>query len=136
MVVCGEVIGLNGETARIKTKRPASCEGCANAGVCSTRDMEISAMNFVGAKVGDRVKVDYKKSAMALIMLAYVFICPVIILFLSVWAATVYPWYCLVAIPLAAVYYWGLKIFNQKFRPSSVISEILPKEEMPEDINR
>lgn len=125
MTVCGEIIGINGDTARIKTSRPASCEGCANAGVCSTRDMEISAMNFIGAKVGDRVSVEYKKSAMALIMLAYVFLCPVVILFLSVWAASVYPWYYLVALPLAVVYYFGLKIFNKTFKPSSVITEII-----------
>ena len=54
MIVCGEVIALNGETARIKTSRPVSCEGCANAGICGTRDMEISAMNFENAKIGDR----------------------------------------------------------------------------------
>lgn len=127
MIVCGEIIGTDGSTARIKTSRPASCEGCANAGVCSTRDMEISAMNPIGAKVGDRVSVEYKKSAMALVMLAYVFLCPVVILFLAVWAATVYPWYCLIAIPLAVVYYCGLRLLNRTFRPSSVVVEIIPE---------
>lgn len=133
MIVCGKVIGLNGETARIQTQRPASCEGCANAGMCGTRNMEISAMNFENAKVGDRVSVEYKKSAMALIMLAYVFLIPVVILFLSIWAATVYPWFILIALPLAAVYYWGLKMFNKSFRPSSVIIEILPPEPSPDE---
>lgn len=131
MIVCGEVIGLNGETARIKTSRPSSCEGCANAGICQTRDMEISAMNYDNAKIGDRVSVEYHKSAMALIMLAYVFLCPVIILFISIWAATLYPWYCLVAIPLTLIYYIGLKSLNKHFKPSSVIIEILPTEESP-----
>lgn len=132
MIVCGTVIRTEGEIARIKTSRPASCEGCANAGICKTRDMEISAVNYEKAKPGDRVSVEYHKSVMALIMLAYVFICPVIILFVSIWAASIYPWYFLVAVPLAALYYFGLKILNKNFRPSSVVIEILTEKSITE----
>ena len=132
MIVCGEVIALNGETARIKTSRPVSCEGCANAGICGTRDMEISAMNFENAKIGERVSVEYHKSAMALILLAYVFLFPIFILFISVFAASIYPWFFLIAIPLIVVYYLGLKILNKKFKPSSVIVVILPEHNIDE----
>ena len=67
------------------------------------------------------------------ILLAYVFLFPIFILFISVFAASIYPWFFLIAIPLIIVYYFGLKILNKKFKPSSVIIEILPQHNIDEN---
>jgi sigma-E factor negative regulatory protein RseC len=55
----GIVIRVDSENAWVKTTRTSACESCAQKGACHVsadgREMEVEAINAVGAKVGDRV---------------------------------------------------------------------------------
>jgi sigma-E factor negative regulatory protein RseC len=57
----GLVLRIEGELAIVKTKRGAMCDGCHSGGFCKAlvggSDMEVAAINEVGAKVGDEVRV-------------------------------------------------------------------------------
>ncbi len=74
----GIVIQVSPPTARIKTTRSGACESCASRGSCSTigngKEMEVEALNPVGAQVGDRVVINFESSALLKIsFLLYVF---------------------------------------------------------------
>jgi len=74
----GIVIQVSPPTARIKTTRSGACESCASRGSCSTigggKEMEVEALNPVGAKVGDCVVINFESSALLKIsFLLYVF---------------------------------------------------------------
>lgn len=77
----GIVIGIEKETATVKTSRSAACEGCASQGSCMAKgnDMEVRVDNVAGARVGDRVVIEFDSGALLKVtFLLYVF--PVICL--------------------------------------------------------
>lgn len=77
----GIVIGVEKETATVKTSRSAACEGCASQGSCMAKgnDMEVRVDNVAGAGVGDRVVIEFDSGALLKVtFLLYVF--PVICL--------------------------------------------------------
>ena len=55
----GVVVRINADSAWVKTSKSAACEGCSARGAChshgSNDEMEVKAINDVGAKVGDRI---------------------------------------------------------------------------------
>jgi sigma-E factor negative regulatory protein RseC len=53
----GVVIKTADHLAVVKTKRSEACEGCSSKDSCSTKgnDMEVDAVNRIGAKIGDGV---------------------------------------------------------------------------------
>ena len=55
----GLVIKTMDRTALVQTKRSEACEGCSSKGSCHTKenDMEVEAVNQIGAKVGDDVMI-------------------------------------------------------------------------------
>ena len=74
----GMVIKTGPATARIKTTRSGACESCASRGACSTigggQEMEVEALNPVGAREGDHVVINFESSALLKIsFLLYVF---------------------------------------------------------------
>ncbi len=60
----GQVVGILGELALVTTRRSAACESCSQAGGCdalslsSNAEQTVEAFNELGARVGDRVRVD------------------------------------------------------------------------------
>ncbi|HDQ40527.1 MAG TPA: hypothetical protein ENN39_05790 [Desulfonatronum sp.] len=58
----GEVVSLQGRTARVKMKRSSQCSSCSCAGLCSPFGKEwmvLTAMNDVGAAIGQKVRIRY-----------------------------------------------------------------------------
>ncbi len=55
----GVVVRVDGADTRVKTIRGDACESCSSKAACHTmgggREMEVSALNPIGARVGDRV---------------------------------------------------------------------------------
>ena len=88
MTVCGKVIRKKEKTVLVKTQRPASCEGCANAGICNKKELEIEALNTLSANEGDWVKINLPEDRKALFLLGYIFLVPVGIILLSAWLYT------------------------------------------------
>ena len=79
----GIVLRTDSETAWVKTVRSSACEGCAARGSCNTtgdgQDMEVKAINSVGASVGDQIVLSFETaSLLKATFLIYVF--PIILL--------------------------------------------------------
>ena len=57
----GIVIRLGTDTAWVRTTKSSACEGCASRGSCTAAgdDMEVEALNFAGAKIGDRIVIRF-----------------------------------------------------------------------------
>ncbi len=124
MKVCGEVIKIKNGLAFVRTARPASCDGCANAGLCSKESVELTAINEVGADVGDRVEVETDDSRSAIWIIAYVFLIPIVILFIGTFLFSVFPWLSLVCLPLLCIYFVGLRRINSSWKPTNRIVAI------------
>ncbi|MFO7560036.1 MAG: SoxR reducing system RseC family protein [Desulfobacterales bacterium] len=82
----GIVIKLEADHAWVKSKKSASCEGCASRKSCNVmgggNDMEVEAINTAGAAVGDRVVMSFETSSLLkATFLLYVF--PIICMFLG-----------------------------------------------------
>jgi len=62
----GIVIDVQADTAKVKTVKSASCEGCASQGSCTAQgnEMEVRVMNPAGARVGDRVVIEFETGAL------------------------------------------------------------------------
>ena len=74
----GIVIAVGPSTARIKTTRSGACKSCASRGSCHTagggNDMEVEAINTVGAKVDDRVVINFDSTSLLKVsFLLYIF---------------------------------------------------------------
>ena len=79
----GIVIRTDSRGAWVKTTKSGSCEGCSARGSCHSLsergDMEVKAVNEVGAKVGDRILMSFETSSLLkATFLLYVF--PIILL--------------------------------------------------------
>lgn len=125
MQITGTVVKEKGQTVFVRTSRPKSCEHCASASVCNKKEMKITAVNTVGAKVGDNVSVIIENDSSALSVLAYMFLIPIILLFLGYFLFTVNPWLILIPIILIIPYYIGLKVFNKKFKTKAYTEKII-----------
>jgi sigma-E factor negative regulatory protein RseC len=71
-------------TAWIKTLQSEACAGCSSCGTCGAQrpDAEVEVINAVGAKVGDRILIDFKTSAfLKVTFMLYIF--PIICLTLG-----------------------------------------------------
>ena len=64
----GIVIKTNSGAAWVKTVKSGNCAGCSARGSCHTMggddQMEVKAINEVGAKVGDRIILSFKTSSL------------------------------------------------------------------------
>ena len=74
----GIVTKLDSTSAHIKTMKTSSCEACAAKDSCHTlgggKEMEVEAINTIGAKVGDEVVMSFETSSlMKASFLVYVF---------------------------------------------------------------
>ena len=74
----GTVIKVIGANVLIKTMRSSSCEHCTSKGSCMSKgggnEMQVQALNPVGAREGDRVKISFSTgSLLKASFLLYVF---------------------------------------------------------------
>ena len=64
----GIVIKTDSKAAWIKTVKSGNCAGCTARGSCHTMggddEMEVRAINEIGAKVGDRIVLSFKTSSL------------------------------------------------------------------------
>lgn len=60
----GIVIRIESKTAWIKTVKTGACESCSARGACHSmgggKEMEVEALNTVGARLGDRVVIGFE----------------------------------------------------------------------------
>ncbi len=80
----GIVIKTSLGTAWVKTMQSEACEGCSSCGTCNAQrpDSEVEVINEVGARVGDRILIDFKTSAfLKVTFMLYIF--PIICLTLG-----------------------------------------------------
>ena len=87
MIEQGEVVELVGEKeAKVKVDRRSQCMGCPHKGLCDpfgSNFMVIRAKNYINAKIGDKVEVQFstEKRTKAILVL---YIIPLILFFLGV----------------------------------------------------
>lgn len=124
MIVCGEVTKIKNGMAYVSTPRPVSCEGCAASGACKKTEIEICAVNDIGADVGDKVDVESDEKGIALWLMAFIFLIPVILLFVGVWLCSVSPWLLLIILAAIIGYLIFLVVLNKKWIPSNRIIAI------------
>jgi sigma-E factor negative regulatory protein RseC len=79
----GIVLRIDSQEAWVKTVKSGSCEGCSARGAChslsDSGEMEVSAINEAGAKVGDRIVLSFETSSLLkATFLLYVF--PILLL--------------------------------------------------------
>jgi sigma-E factor negative regulatory protein RseC len=64
----GIVIDIQGETARVKTQKTSACESCSAKSSCHAigggKEMEVDALNAVGARIGDRVVMGFETASL------------------------------------------------------------------------
>lgn len=67
------VIEADGRVCRLRINRGTACgDGCSGCGACAGSEVEICAVNFVGARVGDVVEAELDdRYALAAAALAY-----------------------------------------------------------------
>jgi len=62
----GIVIKIDSSTAWVKTTKTHACKGCAARGYCNVmgggNEMEVEAINYAGAKVGEKVVISFETS--------------------------------------------------------------------------
>lgn len=112
MKVTGSVVKEKPPFVYVRTSRPQSCEHCANSGICNKKEVEICAYNDVGAQTGDYVTVETNDDRSATLLLAYLFLTPLAIFFLSIFLFTVDAFLALIGIPLLILYYLVLRRIN------------------------
>jgi len=82
----GIVIRTDSREAWVKTVKSGSCEGCTARGAChslsDSGEVEVNAINEVGAKVGDRIVLNFETSSLLKVtFLLYVF--PILLLIIG-----------------------------------------------------
>jgi sigma-E factor negative regulatory protein RseC len=82
----GIVIRTDSREAWVKTVKSGSCEGCTARGAChslsDSGEVEVNAINEVGAKVGDRIVLNFETSSLLkATFLLYVF--PILLLIIG-----------------------------------------------------
>ena len=63
----GEVIRVHDHTAVVRTVRTEACKGCASRKSCHSaagEDMEVEAINTIGARAGDRIVLSIKTASL------------------------------------------------------------------------
>jgi sigma-E factor negative regulatory protein RseC len=85
----GVVTKVDSSTAWVKCTKSAACESCKAKGFCDTMgggsddDVEVEAINVVGAKVDDRVTISFETSSLLKVSFL-VYMVPVLFLILGV----------------------------------------------------
>ena len=85
----GIVTKVDSSTAWVKCTKSAACESCSAKGFCNTAgggsddDVEVEAINAVGAKVDDRVTINFETSSLLKVTFL-VYMVPVLFLILGV----------------------------------------------------
>ncbi|MFZ5569478.1 MAG: SoxR reducing system RseC family protein [Thermodesulfobacteriota bacterium] len=82
----GIVVAVENNNAKVRTRQSATCEACASRSSCNAmgggNDMEVEALNTVGARVGDTVILKIEAAPLFKVtFLLYVF--PVLCLFMG-----------------------------------------------------
>ena len=109
----GVVLRTDSESAWVKTVRSSACEGCTARESCHTtgggQDMEVEAINLVGARVGDRIVLSFETaSLLKATFLIYLF--PIIVLIAGAAIGQALAPFIGMS-PSAASVFWGFAFF-------------------------
>ena len=130
MKIAGRVDKIKGEMARVKTTRPEGCQNCPSNAMCGNKEITQWVVNQVGAKNGDPVLVLTGDDTGSLLLVSYIFLCPVAIFFLSYFLYTINIFLAFFAIPATTAFFISLKILNRKYKNSSEIIKIISEAEL------
>ena len=133
MTVIGTVYKIKKGAAIVRCSRPEACSHCENSAICEKKNTELQAYDTLGAKVGDLVEVETREDGKNMLVVAYIFLIPIVILFFSYFLYTVNPWLALSAVVFVAAYLFGLRIMNKKYDPQVRVTRIIERAEEQEN---
>lgn len=113
MTFIGEIVRTERDLAYVKTFRPESCQHCSQKNLCR-KELQVCAVNEIGAEPGDLVTVEISEDQRVLAVFSYIFLVPLLILFLCCALYTVFSWLALAGIPLLCFYYLVLRRIDRK----------------------
>lgn len=113
------VVSVCGDKAIVKISKSSACgHDCASCKACSNPSYEISVINKIGAKVGDKVLIETKTSKV-LFASFLLYILPVVLLILGAVILEENPtglWNVFVFIPLVLVWLLIIRLTNKKLK--------------------
>ncbi len=127
----GTVVKILGDTAVVKVPRASACgHDCGECRLCDNPDIEAVVLNPIGAKEGDRVKINQSTSKI-LFSAFIIYILPIIgafLLYALIISFTNSPLY-LTAGEVLWILVWLLSIrsYSKKHTPMSIITEVVSK---------
>ena len=130
MRITGRVDKIKGEMARVKTERPEGCQSCPSNALCNAKEISQWVVNTVGAKEGDAVLVQTGDDKRSLLLVCYIFLCPLAIFFISYFLYTINAYLAFFAVPAAAAFFISLHSLNKKYKNSSEIIKIISEAEI------
>ncbi len=136
MTSIGRVVKISGKTAKVKTERPEGCVNCPSAALCSVSEITRWAINTAEAKEGDTVLVSSGDDRYPLLLTAYIFLCPIAILFFIMFLYTVNGFLAFLAIPLSVAFFISLYLLNKKNKSSFEIIKIIPEDQIKAICNK
>lgn len=125
----GVVISVSDTGTTVQISKSSACgHDCASCGACNNPTYEITVLNPIGAKKGDRVEIETKTSSVLYVsFLLYIF--PVFILIISALVCESYNfgyYSILVFAVLLSIWYMAIKLLNKKIKIQNVITKIIP----------
>ncbi|PWM46624.1 MAG: hypothetical protein DBX47_02255 [Clostridiales bacterium] len=130
MTIAARVEKIKGGVAKVKTERPEGCQNCPSNAICATKEIYQWVVNNVGAKEGDAVLVKSGDDKRSLILVSYIFLCPIAIFFVSYFLYTINIFLTFFAVPAAVAFFISLSFLNKKYKNSSEIIKIISEAEM------
>lgn len=125
----GIVVSVSAIETRVKISKSSACgHDCASCGACSNPTYEISVLNPIGAKVGDKVTIE-TQSTKILGISFLLYILPVFMMIVSALVCEAYSlgWYSvLVFVCLLLLWFLLIRLANKKVRFHNTISRIIP----------
>ncbi len=127
MITEGVVYKKKDNIAQVKCARPEGCDHCENNAVCSKKETELRAYDPIGVSVGDTVEVETRQDARSMLVIAYIFLVPVAIIFISYFLFELYKYLAFAGIIFFAAYVFGLKFLDKNYDPQVKIIRIVEK---------
>lgn len=124
----GLVLSVSDTGAIVQISKSSACgHDCASCGACNNPTYEITVLNPIGAKAGDRVEIESKTSQ----ILCVSFLLYILPVFIMIACALVCEHYSLGYLSvlvfgcLLGLWYFVIKLTNKKVKPQNIITKII-----------
>lgn len=129
MISTGEVIAVNGNIATVLVVKKSACgHDCSDCGVCTAPQIQTTAINNVGAKVGNRVEIETTDNSLLKVAF-YLYLCPILFAVLIGIVSKILRWSLwingLIYIVMFVVWYFYLKRINNRIGDNNIVLRIL-----------